>query len=175
MDGSKGVSEQLYSRQKDFVKALATQFYVSPNGPRASGAAYGEDVSTIVDFNENDFARKISEAKLIKTPRRIERVLQHAAQMFASRGKDGPKIVVLLTAGSRQQDSRLIESTSERLRNLGTKIYVVAMGVNHSPQQLNAITPSAQDVFRITSPDNLLSYVRPVAKSSKCNVNVIVL
>lgn len=167
LDGSRGVSERIYSQQKDFVKALANQFYVSPNGPRASGAAFGEEAGTIVYFNEANFAEKVSRAKLVKTPRRIDRALKHAAKLFITRGRDGPKIVVLLTAGTQRQNPRLLNNAAETLRNLGAVIYVVAIGSNNKPLQLNAITSKTQDIFQVASPDGLPLYVRSTGKASK--------
>ena len=167
LDGSRGVSKQLYSRQKDFVKALANQFYISPNGPRGSGVVYGQEAALIVDFNEADFNQKVSSAKLVKTPRRIDKALKYATQVFTSRGRDGPKIVVLLTAGRQQGDVRLLDNAAKTLRNIGAHIYVVAVGQDQDRQQLNTITTTPQNIIRVASPDNLPLYVRPIGKSSK--------
>ena len=162
MDSSQGVTDELYRKEKEFIKSLASQFNLSPNGPRGSTVMYADNPYTIANFVEQNFNSRVDSAPLLNKPRRMDRALEHAARMLSSRG--GRKIVILLTAGRQTQGGKPLGEAIGPLRQMGAQTFVVAIGRDPDSRELSPLVDKSKDVFQVPSPENLPARSRVIAK-----------
>ena len=163
IDVSERVSSDLLRKQKDFVKSLASHFKISPAGPRGSAVIYAQNPYTISSFIERDFNSRVDSASPLSTPRRMDRALKHAADVFRTSGRSGRKIVVLLTAGRQQQSAKPLDEAVTSLRKLGAQTFVVAIGNEPDSRAILLAVDRPNDVFRSSS-EELHSKSRQIAK-----------
>ena len=164
VDSSRGVAENVLKREKEFVKSLALNFDISSTGPRGSAVSYGDNPVTIVRFQEPDFARGVERTLLLNTPRRIDKALEHAAQMFKTEGREGRRILILLTAGRQTSGGKSLDEAIKRLRDLDVQTFVVAIGQQPDLRQLISLVDRQQDIFQASSHDGLLSQSGDIGK-----------
>ena len=164
MDASTGVTNEVYKRQKDFVRGLATHFNLSPLGPRSAALIYGNSSNTVSDFRDPDLNTKIDRAILLNTPRRMDRALESAAQFLRRYGRKGRNIVILLTAGRQAAGGKELDEAVKPLLRLEAQTFVVAIGQQADPQELTLAVERVQDLFRVRSPRDLPSRTRPIAE-----------
>ena len=159
VDSSTNVSDNIYAKEKEFVQKLAENFNISPKGPRGSAVIYGSDPFTVARFGEHDFHGRVARASLLKTPRRIDKALEQAANMFSASGSgsNNRKIVVLLTTGKQTHKGKSLSEAIEPLRRLGAQTFVVAIGPEANSQELGHIAKHRQDIFPVASHNDLSS------------------
>ena len=107
--------------------------------------------------------------RLLNTPRRRDRALEHAAEILSTEGRHGPKIVLLLTAGDQvlDKDEKSLTQAAQPLRRLGVRVYVVAVGQNLTIGELLPVVNKEKDIFPVVLPGQLPKLANSVAKSSK--------
>ena len=164
LDASRGVTQEMFTREKEFVKSLASEFNLSPDGPRGSAAIYADNPYTVSSFVDDNFDGRVDGAALLNQPRRMDRVLEHAAQVLRASRRDGRKIVVLLTAGRQVPNAEQLSKSVKHLKELGVQTFVVSIGGGPDMQQIRPIVDQTQDIFVIPSSSGLASHVRPISK-----------
>ena len=99
----------------------------------------------------------------------MDRALEHATQLLSSRGRDGPWIVVLLTAGKQAAapDAKPLDQAVQPLKRLGARIYVVAVGRDPDTGELIHIVDRRMDIFLVVSAPELPEKAKSIGKSSK--------
>ena len=162
LDSSQGVTNEIYRKEKEFIKSLATNFNISPKGPRGSAIMYADKPYTIASFAEHSFSQRIDSAPLLNKSRRIDKALENAA-VILSRSK-GRKIVILLTAGKQAKNAKALNEAVEPLRKISAQVFVVSIGQNTDVRQLSFVVDRFRDLFQIPSQRNLLSRSQYIAK-----------
>ena len=137
IDSSRGVTEDVYKKEKEFVNTLVGHFNINTRGPRATAVIYGNTASTISSFVEPGLKGRVISAPLLNTPRRMDKALEHAADILKS-SVGNRKVVILLTAG-RQSAGKPVGDAVQQLRNVGAQIYVVAIGRDPNSGELARI------------------------------------
>ena len=169
LDAAKGVTPQLFLREKKFLKSLIDLLKISPKGPRGIVVKYGENAETISNFLQKNIKQNIDRSTLLQTPRRIDTVLQHAFQILKYSRSKGPNIVVLLTTGehTKQPDAIPVHDAVELLRDIGSEVYVVAMGEKTKTESLMELVSSPRYILRVPSSSDLLPRAKHLSDSSK--------
>ena len=162
MDSSQGVTEQTYRKEKDFIKTLANHFNLSPAGPSGSVVMYASNPYTTASFVGPDFHERVDRAPLLGQPRRIDKALEHAARLLSDRS--GRKIVVVLTAGRQADWAKPISEAIKPLRKIDAQTFVVVIGSNPDTRELTPAVDRLKDIFRVASPDDLISRSKTMAK-----------
>ena len=162
MDSSQGVTAEIYKKEKDFIKSLASQFNLSPSGPRGSTVMYADNPYTVTNFVDPNFNARVDSAPLLNKPRRMDKALESAAQILSS--SEGRKIVVLLTAGSQARGAKPLNEAIQPLRKIAAQTFVVSIGQNPNMRELSAVVDRLKDLFQIPSHQNLLSRSQYISK-----------
>lgn len=145
IDSSRGVSENVFNKEKRFVTALADNFNVKARGPRASAVTYGSTVNTIFTFTEPNFKTRVNNATMVSTQRRVDIALERSAQILRT-SVANRKIVILLTTG-RQSENKPVSNAVKQLRSLDAEVYVVAIGRNPDNEALARIVLRSEVSF----------------------------
>lgn len=164
MDASWGVTQEVFSREKEFVKSIANDFNLSPDGPRGSASIYADDAYTVSSFVDNNFDERVDSATLLNRPRRIDRALDHAAQVLRSSNLNRRKIVILFTAGRQVQSSLPLSESIKRLKDLDVQTFVVNIGRRTDLRRVRPIVDRSEDIFLIPSSDQLPLFVRSISR-----------
>ena len=161
MDSSSSVSSRDYSKEKEFVKYLATYLNVLPGNSRAALITYGNAASEVIEFDikrlRADFESAVEKAPFVGRNRRIDRALEKASQMMANARPWVRKIVILLTSGkqSRESGSKTPGEAAIPLLDKGVYNYVVAIGQEPDISELRPVVQQPAQIFRMTSFDDL--------------------
>ena len=123
---------------------------------------YGSRPYTIANFEDRNFVAKIDSVSLLNTPRRIDKALEYAAQLLT--GKEGRKIVVLLTAGKQTPGGTPLEDAVEPLRRMGVQTFVVAIGRKPDARELFPIIDNSKDLIDVRDPKTLRARALGIAK-----------
>ena len=137
------------------MKSLLHHFNISPTGTRGSAVIYGSSPQTVAGFTDPKLQIKLNSAPLLRTPRRIDRALEHAARMLLNSQRQGQKIVVLITAGAQAPGGKSFEKTGKALREFGIKVYVISVGKQSVEKDYSSLVYSQHDVIRFPSFDTL--------------------
>lgn len=164
LDSSRGVTPADFQLQKQFVKTLFYHFNISQSGTRAGAVTYAAVPNFIAGFTDIEFSKKLNRASPLGTPRRIDKALEYAAQLFNTSGRKGPKIAVLLTAGRSSVGSRPLNKAIQPLRNLGAQTFLIAIGNDSHTQDLAPVVDTSDDIFKIKDIGSLPIKGRPIAK-----------
>ena len=97
--------------------------------------------------------------------RRMDRVLEAASAMLSSRKPDSRKTVVLLTGGRNSQEAgpNSLGRSVQRLREMGAKVIVMAVGSLYDVQELLPIVRQQQDIHPVPGANDLVPYVNLIA------------
>ena len=164
VDSSRGVGEDDYRREKEFIKSLASHFNLHPSGARGTVVIYGNQPSAVVGFDDLQFIEKVDAAPLLGTPRRTDRALELAKRVFSTSKPGNRKILVLVTAGQQVTGSRPLREFAEPLRKLGTQRFVVVLGNKPDDRTLLPLVDRFQDIIRVPSSDRLSSQSQVISK-----------
>ena len=165
MDSSEGVTQEMYSKQKAFVKALARHFTVSPKGPYGSVLMYDQFAYIVSDFARSDLYDRIDSATLLGKPRQIDTALQQTAALLKRSKRTGRKIVILLTAGKQAPGADSLAEAIKPLRRLRAHTFVVAIGQEPDSNELKHVVDRPQDLFTVQQPTKLLSQSETIAQA----------
>ena len=173
LDASRGLTPEQYIAEKSFIKSLAGRFGLNSHGPRGSVVVYGQNPYTVSSFIEPDFNGRVNNAAFLNTPRRMDKALKQAAMVLTTSGREGRKIVILLTGGRQDPGGKPLNDAIKPLRKLGAQTFVVAIGRNTDRRELAPAVDRPNDIFQIASVRELRSRSRPIAeeirtKPGKC-------
>lgn len=161
VDTSSQMGTSNFQSQKQFVKLVAKSLNVGPERSRAAIITYG-NTSTQLDDSDlfsslPEFYRAVDGSRFIGGPRRMNYAVDGAEKLLRTANRNVYKLVVLLTAGKQfyQQDIILLEQSFKKLRETGTKTFVVAIGSDYDNTELLPGVETAEDIFSVVSFDGL--------------------
>ena len=95
----------------------------------------------------------------------MDRALEAASTMMSSRKATSKKTVVLLTGGRNSQEAgvRAMETSAQRLKQMGAKILIVAFGNKYDVQELLPAVQKEQDIRPVPKANDLVPYVSQIA------------
>lgn len=167
IDSSKTVGAENYKREKEFVKALAKSFKPTNKGPRVGTVVFDRTAYTVNELgdytNHNDFTQKLVRAVFLGGSRRTDRALKRTGDMFKYDNRGGPKIAILVTSGpaSKAADSVPLNQAMKTIRDLGGKIYSVAIGPDVDDRELTTMS-HPRNIMRIRDFKSLQTNVQKV-------------
>lgn len=177
VDSSTSVSREQFDMQNQFVRRMVRYFIISSLGPRAAFVTYGSTSYTVIGFSgyssAADFSFKINNARFVRGTRRIDRALNHAANMFQGTGRVGVRIVILLTAGNyyRGAGASSLSSVMMPLRSLDTHLYVVGIGSQFTPSMFTQMVRGPKDIFQVPSFNDLAPWQSRIARHLRLTTN----
>ena len=169
VDSSSGVRPQDYNREKTFVKSLAQLLNVSPDKSRAALITYGSYAEDVFGFDDYQtiaaFEALVDGARAIGGSRRTDRALEFAGGLVQAARSTVPRIVIILTAGKQSSASGVkpLDIPAKALRDIGGRLFVVAIGAEPDVDKLVAATESPADVFSLSSFGDLAPKPVPIA------------
>lgn len=166
VDASRGVTQDIFKKEKEFVKRLSTHFNISTNGPYGSVFLYDNSSHLVVGFGQPNLFKRLDRATLTGMPRRIDKVLQQVALLFSRSVRRGRKIVVLLMAGKQAvaADVRPLSEAVRPLQRLKVQTFVVTIGRGIETRNILTIVDSRNDLFMVPDINRLPSLSKPFAK-----------
>lgn len=164
IDSSSDVTPADFQLQKLFVKTLFFHFNISQTQSRGAAVIYAADPYAIAGFSDVGFSSKVERARLLGTPRRIDKALEYGALLFKTSGRKGPKIIVLLTAGKSSVGSKPLKEAIRPLRNIGVQTFVVSLGEGSRSRDHVSLVDTPDDVYEVLDTGNLPIRAQPIAK-----------
>ena len=177
MDSSAGVSWEQLNLQQQFVRRMAHYFIISPLGPRGALVTYHRSSVTVIGFSDYsstaDFSHKINNARLLGGARRIDQALNYATKMFQDTGREGLRIVILLTAGNYYsgRGANSISSVVTRLRSIDAHLYVIGIGSQFTPSVFTQMVRRPRDIFQVPSFNDLAPWQSRIARKLRLASN----
>ena len=156
MDSSSAVQQEQFEKEKEFIKTLAEYLHIgSTDKTKAAVINYGSLPSTSVKFDEYSSLKGlkggIERMTLAQGSRRIDRALDEAADLLRPIDPLSSKILVLLTTGRQAQESDVtpLDVSIQPIKDMGSEMYVVAVGNEPSTQELRPLVTKLEDMFRV--------------------------
>ena len=182
VDTSGSINEENFKKQKDFVKALASSFDPSSTEHQLGLISYSTNAQMEVSFknktNRKQFEEAVDRVLHIKGRTRLDKALKLAsAQLFTASGGTRPdkrKIMIILTDGRQSQDPDTValQDAILPLKELGVKIYAVAIGSEVDLDELHQMTDSKEEVFPVSDFADLANMANDIALKS-CRVSAL--
>lgn len=122
---------------------------------KAAVINYGSSPLSSVKFDDysslQGFANGIDRMTPRQGSRRIDRALGEAADILRRTDPSSSKIVVLLTTGRQAQESDVtpLDVSIQPIKDMGTSMYVVAIGIRPSTKELRPLVVKLEDIFRV--------------------------
>lgn len=170
VDSSFEVTSGDYNKEKAFVKSLARSFNLAPGKTRASVILYSTYPRPIINLNDYNsmeaFGSAVDQLPHIRRTRRMDRALDAAATALGGARDSVAKIVILLTNGkqAREEGATSLRDAAQPLRDLGAKMFVVAISSGVDSTELAPLVENAGDMFRVPSFGGLQDKERQIAK-----------
>ena len=163
---SSGSLRNDYQREKDFLKALAGAFGMSPDGSRAgviTFSYYSEHSIKMKDHTDiNTFNKAVDAIPLMGSTTRIDRALRLTQkELFAPENGGRPgvtKILILLTDGTQTQDVGAEDpgDITDEIRQSGVIVLVIGIGPGTNQTELNHMAGGADNAFSAASFEELV-------------------
>ena len=164
---SSGSLRRDYSKEKDFLKALAATFGVSSNGSRAGVVTFSHHAEHSIKLNEHtdltSFDAAVDSIPLMGSTTRIDKALRLTQKELFSipnGGRPGvTKVLIVLTDGSQTKDAGAEDpgDVADEIRKSGINILTVGIGKGVNKTELAHISGGADKVFSAASFDQLIS------------------
>ena len=177
LDASKNVSPEDYVRQKEFVKSMVRVLHIRAvepfiRGPRACVIIYSSNAYLIFDFTEyatiEDFETKLDSAVLLRESWKVAKALHLSFKMFSMASTSRKMVAVLVTAGHYDEESYVdeesLDASTQGLRDLRARTYIIAIGDVSKSRKLEPLVASPEDIFVVSSTDELNSVVSPLVE-----------
>ena len=169
MDSSTAISFSEYNHEKTLVKIISKYLNVAPNKSRAAVLTYGRDPEIVTNFEGYqtvaDFERLVDNAISKGGSTRIDKALDEAVNIAKTTRPGYPKITVLLTASRQSSDANDLRNAAQRLKDLGMKTYVIAIGQQPNKAELKPLVDRPDDMFSTDAFNTLQSVARPTARN----------
>ena len=155
MDSSVTVDQNIYYREKNFIKSMVRSLNLSSDKSRVAVVNYGDAPVEVIRFSSPQDAAvitvEVDNARKVDGRRDIIEALEFAASLLENSRPDVPKVIVFLTSGS----ELYLTVPSQALRDYGTDRYVIAIGPDADEEELTPIIDEPRDMFTITTPPEL--------------------
>ena len=166
VDSSSPLSTENFSKEKQFINALANVLGVPSETSRAAVILYDVFPRTAIGLDSArdyaTFVRAVDSLTQLQGRRRMDRALE-AASRIVQPGR--PTVVILVTAGKQTNDldATALRTAVQPLNRLGAKTFVVAIGAKSLVSEVEPAVRYVEDVFLVPDFDGLHSIVRPIA------------
>ena len=164
---SSGSLRRDYSKEKDFLKALAATFGVSSNGSRAGVVTFSYYTEHSIKLNDHtdlaSFNAAVDSIPLMGSTTRIDKALRLTQKELFSipnGGRPGvTKVLIVLTDGSQTKDAGAEDpgDVADEICKSGINILTVGIGKGVNKTELAHISGGADKVFSAASFDQLIS------------------
>ena len=173
---SSGSLRNEYTKEKDFLKAMAAQFDVGKSAQvGVITFSYYTELSIKMDKynNINDLSKAVDDIPLMGSTTRIDKALRQAqSDMFANKngGRFGVnKVLILLTDGSQTQDVGAEDPAdiAGEIRKQGINMMTVGIGPGVNSTELARIAGGKKNVYQAESFDVLIgkTFLESVTKA----------
>lgn len=179
VDTSGSISDENFQKQKDFIKVLASSFDPILADHQLGLISYSSDTQMEVSFQDKadrkEFERAVDRIPHTKGRTRLDKALELAStRLFTASGgtRSGKrKIMIILTDGRQSQDPDTVPLTDAvlPLRQVGVRIYTVAIGDEVDLKELYQVTERNEDVFPVSDFDDLANMANDIALNT-CRV-----
>ena len=166
VDSSSQVSSDDFSKEKQFVKTLASDLGVPSELSRTAVVLYDSLMRTPIRFETVKdfltFSQTIDSQRQIGGGRRMDRALESAARIV-QQGR--PSVVILITGGGSDSDAKPLDEAVKPLIAKGANTFAVVIG---STSLVSEVAPSVEDpqnIFQVRSFDELTSKSKSIASS----------
>ena len=154
MDSSSDVGVANYRRQKNFVKAVAKALNHGEQATRACLVIYSERPRLITRYDSHktmkQFGSAVDRAPYVNRTRRVDKALEYAAKLLRLARKGVPRVMVLITAGTRTSANPL-DVASKALKDADAKAFIVAIGNEPNIGELRLVVEKNNDIFAVPS------------------------
>ena len=164
---SSGSLKDDYSKEKDFLKALAASFGVSENGARAGVVTFSYYTEHSIKLNDYfdlaNFNDAVDKIPLMGHTTRIDKALRLTQkEMFsiANGGRPGVnKIVIVLTDGSQTNDKDAEDPgyVAGELRDMGYTVLAIGIGKGVNETELADIAGNKKNVYSAATFEELIT------------------
>ena len=151
---SSGSLRRDYSKEKEFVKEIATSFGLGDAGSRAGVITFSYEAKLSIGIdqfsNVNDFNKAVDDIPLMGYTTRIDKALQLAKEkLFLGSRKDAANILILLTDGSQTPDKDAVNPAiiAKELTDDSTKLIVIGIGKGVKVNELRNIAGNPSNVY----------------------------
>ena len=173
VDTSGSISDENFKKQVDFVKALASSFDPTSTKHQLGLISYSTNAQMEVSFKDKadreEFEKAVDRMPHTKGRTRLDKALKLASsQLFTANGgirSAKSKAMIILTDGRQSQDPDtvpLIEAVRP-LKQLGVRIYAVAISSELDMKELYELTERKADVFIVSGFDDLANMANDIA------------
>lgn len=179
VDTSGSISDENFQKQKDFIKVLASSFDPILADHQLGLISYSSDTQMEVSFQDKadrkEFEQAVDRIPHTKGRTRLDKALELAStRLFTASGgtRSGKrKIMIILTDGRQSQDPDTVPLTDAvlPLRQVGVRIYTVAIGDEVDLKELYQVTERNEDVFPVSDFDDLANMANDIALNT-CRV-----
>lgn len=173
MQSSDSIGIKDYQIQKDFIKAIAESFGITPSGSRAGVVISGNDTTANIKFgdhlHEEDFKEAVDRLPYTKGTSGLGHALHMTlSQLLVAQGGARPgvsKILIVVTSETQTQtgDGDLLDFSAEKLRQLGVTVFVIGVGDQVDEKVLTSLVTKEENVFLEESFEGLMMKTRQVA------------
>ena len=182
VDTSGSISDENFKKQKDFIKVLASSFDPILAEHNLGLISYSSDAQMEVSFQDKadrkEFEKAVDLIPHTKGRTRLDKALKVASsRLFTASGgtrSEKRKIMVVLTDGRQSQDPDTVplQEAVLPLRQLGVRIYTVAIGDEVDLKELYQVTERNEDVFPVSDFDDLANMANDIALKT-CRVKAL--
>lgn len=165
LDASTQAGEDNFDKQKAFVKLLARSLNVSPGKSTAVVITYSTSPYTDIPLGSystvQEFERSLDNIPFFGGSRRMDRALEEAVSLFQNASTGVDRKIILITAGRQTpgEDEQPLDKFKRLLLNVGALPFIVAVGKDHDNPTLATAVEDSEDIIRVPSFVELLSYV----------------
>ncbi len=161
---SSGSLKSQYSKEKDFVKALAAAFTLHDSGSKAGVVTFSHEAELSIRLsdhnNTKDFQNAVDAIGFLGYTTRIDKALQLAKNQLMSEARtDQPKLLILLTDGVQTSGSDSVDpaAIAREIRNMGIMLIVIGIGRGVNKDELLRIAGKSNNLFLADDFDDLRS------------------
>lgn len=165
MDSSGSLKAE-YSKEKDFLKALAAVFGIGVNASRAGVVTFSYFTEHSIKMRDHDnlvsFNEAVDRIPLMGSTTRIDKALRLAQKelfSLANGARPGvPKLLILLTDGSQTKDADAEDPSviAAEIRKSGIEMIAVGIGSGIDKRELGLIAGKEESLFSADSFDKLI-------------------
>ena len=173
VDSSGSIGSRDFQREKEFVKALASEFRISPSDTQTGLICYSDYATVLAKFGDytriSDFKKAVDRLPRMGGRTRIDLALKVAAtELFTERkgGRRGnAKILFILTDGkqTKVQEATPLNEAVKPLKNAGVRVYAVGIGSNVDGEELRSMVDNDRDVLRVDDFKELVFKAQEIA------------
>lgn len=182
VDTSGSISDENFKKQKDFIKVLASSFDPILAEHQLGLISYSNNAQMEVSFQDKadrkEFEQAVDLIPHTKGRTRLDKALKLASSRLftASEGSlsGKRKIMIILTDGRQSQDPDTVplQGAVLPLRQLGVRIYTVAIGDEVDLKELYQVTERNEDVFPVSDFDDLANMANDIALNT-CRIKAL--